>query len=111
LLPPKSVLYFVRNVDDDGNSLRSDCIVTVEGPAIPARWWALSSGDQRGAVLSAGEAVLDSKGQLKATISRHPSPGNWIVPPDSSSYTLSYILSEPSKAAEIDLPHVKRIGC
>ena len=30
LPPPKSARYFVRNTDEDGNSLRADCIYVVE---------------------------------------------------------------------------------
>jgi hypothetical protein len=114
LPPPKSALYYVRDRDDDGNVLRGDCAYSVEGPAIPSRWWSLSAGTNAGAVLSAGEAVLDGKKHLRAVVSRRPEPGNWIVPSDSGSYTLVYILSEASKAtavADLELPHVKKLGC
>jgi hypothetical protein len=114
LPPPKSAFYYVRSTDDDGNALRGDCVFKVEGPALASRWWSLSAGVERAAVLSAGEAVLDSKSNLKVIISRHPQPGNWIVPSGNGRYTLTYILSEPTRATDttvLQLPYVKKVGC
>lgn len=112
--PPKAVRYYVRERDDDGNVLSSDCIFEISGPSIPARWWSLSVGEAEASVLSAGQAMLDSAGNLKAVVSRHPMPGNWITPLNSSSFTLTYIISEPLKQkndASLILPHVKKVGC
>lgn len=112
--PPKAARYYMRERDDEGNVLSSDCIFEISGPSTPARWWSLSVGQKESSVLSAGQAMLDSDGTLKAVVSRHPLPGNWLKPPDSGSFTLTYIVTEPLKQkgdAVLALPHVKKAGC
>ncbi len=112
--PPKAARYYVRERDDDGNVLSGDCVFEISGPSIPARWWSLSVGQKEASVLSAGQAMLDDAGNLKAVVSRHPLPGNWLTPPDSGSFTLTYIVVEPLKQksdASLVLPHVKKAGC
>lgn len=109
--PSSSARYFVRSVDDQGNTLRGDCEFEVDGPASTSRWWTLSTGHDSGSALSAGKAVLDSKRRLKVVVSRFPVPGNWILPGTTGNYTLTYIVNEPAKAVALDLPHVKKIGC
>lgn len=112
---PVSTHYFIRDVDDDGDRLRGDCIFMIDGPAISARWWSLSIQDVQApsshAILSAGKTVLDNNLQLRATIALHPMPGNWLQPPDSGSFALKYVVSEPIKGGTITLPHVKKGGC
>jgi hypothetical protein len=112
---PSSARYFVRSVDDDGGSLRGDCVFVLEGPVTQSRWWSISAGDTEGvsasAVLPAGKAVLESDGQLRLTVARQPMPGNWIRPDDNGTFNLIYVVSEPDKDATIELPHVKKSGC
>ena len=112
--PPKAARFYVRERDDDGNVLSSNCVFEISGPSIPARWWSLSAGEKEASVLSAGQAMLDEAGNLKAVVSRHPLPGNWLTPPDSNSFTLTYIVTEPLKQkndAKLVLPHVKKASC
>jgi hypothetical protein len=114
LPPPKAARFYVRETDDDGNVLSSDCVFKISGPAIPSRWWSLSVGQNESSILSAGQAILDGEGNLKAVVSRHPLPGNWLTPPDSSHFTLTYIISEPAKLKATEnlvLPQVKKAGC
>ncbi len=112
---PSSTRYFVRSLDDDGNSLRGECIVLVSGPTIASRWWSISAGDAGDvtaeAVLSAGQAMLEPDGNLKVGISRQPIAGNWLKPDTSGNYTLVYVVSEPDKGVDIKLPTVKKGGC
>jgi hypothetical protein len=111
LPPPSSVRYYQRTTDDDGNTLRGDCVFSFEAAIPPSRWWSISAGHSKQAALSAGAAVLDSRNHLKAMISRLPEGGNWISPDDTSSYTLTYVLSETPASVAVELPHVKKIGC
>ena len=115
LPPPKSTHYFVRSADEDGNSLRTDCIYVVEGKLSPARWWTMSVALPGTAAphseLTAGEAVLAQDGVLKMTISAHPMPGNWIVPPDGNSISLYFIVNEPTPGQHMLLPTVTKSGC
>jgi hypothetical protein len=112
---PSTTHYYTRNVDDDGNSLRGDCVFVLAGEAMPSRWWSITAGDANGvtakAVLSAGSAVLNIDGKLTANIARQPMPGNWIKPDSSGTYNLIYVISEPEKDAKIVLPTVKKGGC
>jgi hypothetical protein len=112
--PPKSARYFVRSLDDDGNSLVSDCVFKIEGPEIAARWWSLRAGDEKNSTLNAGQAIITATGRLNAVVSQHPLPGNWLTPPDTSRFTLTYVISEPAKTkddAALVLPSVKKAGC
>ncbi len=112
---PVSTHYYVRDVDDDGNSLRGDCIFSLDGPGISARWWSLSiQGDRTQSphsILSAGKTILDNNLQLRATIALHPMSGNWLQPPDSGPFTLKYVVSEPEKGELLTLPRVKKGSC
>jgi hypothetical protein len=111
LPPPKSVRYYERSVDDDGNTLRGDCVFAIDGLVPPSRWWSLTAGNSGQAVLTAGTAVIDSEDHLKVTASRLPAAGNWIAPEDLSNYKLTYVLSEVPADTVIELPHVKKVGC
>jgi hypothetical protein len=112
---PNSAKFFVRDVDDDGNILSGNCIFSVEGSVVRSRWWSISvdSGGtpSAAATLSAGKAVLESNGQLSATISREPMPGNWIQPDANGAFQIIYAVSEPSLDAKFDLPRIKKRGC
>lgn len=113
--PPSSTHYFTRSTDDDGNSLRGDCVFILRGPTIPSRWWSLSAGDTNNlsadAILSAGKAILDADGQLEVNIARQPMPGNWVRPDSTGNYNLIYVVSEPEQDAKLVLPQVKKGGC
>lgn len=115
LPPPKSARYFVRSLDEEGNSLRVDCNYVVEGKVTPARWWTMSVAPAGTTAprseLSAGEAVLSQDYNLKITISAHPAPGNWIVPADRGSLSLRFIVNEPVQGQDIILPTITKSGC
>ena len=115
LPPPKSAQYFVRNLDEDGNSLRADCVYVVEGKVTPARWWTISIAPSGVASphseLSAGEALVNQDGTLKVSISARPMPGNWIVPADGSALSLRYIVNEAVPGEAIELPTVTKSSC
>jgi hypothetical protein len=95
--PLKGSRFFVRQLDDDGNSLRGDCVVAFEGKLPEARWWFVSA-DAKGArtALDAGEAVREASGEYTISISDNPVPGNWLVPPTTD---------------KLALPAVKRLWC
>lgn len=112
---PVSTHYFVRDVDDDGNILRGDCIYDMDGPGISARWWSLSIQTSQTpsphSILSAGKTVLDGNLQLRATIALRPMPGNWLQPPNSGPFSLKYVVSEPDKGELLTLPRMKKGRC
>ena len=112
---PSSTHYYLRNVDDDGFALRGDCNFIIDGPAISARWWSLSiqgtAAQNSHSVISAGRAVLDNNLQLHATIALRPQPGNWLQPPDTGPFTLTYVVSQADKDAVLNLPRIKKGSC
>jgi hypothetical protein len=113
--PLKGSRFFVRQVDDDGNTLRGDCVVSLDGKIPDARWWFVSA-NIKGArtALDAGEAVREASGEYTISISENPVPGNWLVPPSGGSYELSLVLLDAVAETTTDtikLPIVKRLWC
>jgi hypothetical protein len=110
--PLKGSRFFVRNSDDDGNSLRGDCVVSLEGRIPAARWWFVSASSGKGrTTLDAAQAIRESNGEVAVSISQSPVAGNWIIPKDGSSYDLHLVLLGVDDAAVVDLPRVKRLWC
>jgi hypothetical protein len=111
--PPKGTRFFVRSLDDDGNSLRGDCLVTLEGKIPQSRWWFVSaaSGGNR-ATLDAAQAIRETTGETNISLSVSPVPGNWLVPPGGGAYELQLVLLGLDDATEAPaLPRVKRLWC
>ena len=115
LPPSKSAHMFVRDADEDGNSLRSDCVYVLQGTPSKARWWTISvatgSALSAQSELTAGEAVVANDGVLSVVISSRPLPGNWIVPPSTSTYSVHYVLHEPDADETNKLPSITKKGC
>ena len=113
--PLKGSRFFVRQLDDEGNSLRGDCVVSVEGRMPDARWWFVSADAKNiRAALDAGEAVREASGNYTISISNNPVPGNWLVPPTTGAYSISLVLLDAAtdaNSAAISLPAVKRLWC
>jgi hypothetical protein len=112
--PSKAARYFVRRYDDEGNLLSGDCNFKVDGPEISSRWWSLRAGEEKAAIISAGQAIISEAGQFVATISPRPAPGNWLQPPKGTNFTLTYVINGPAKTkndAPLILPTVKKVGC
>jgi hypothetical protein len=111
--PPKGARFFVRTVDDEGNVLRGDCLVAMEGRLPETRWWFVSAarGNTR-KTLDAGQAVREANGETNVSFFESPVPGNWIIPP-SSTYELQLVLLGVEGAADekLDLPKLKRLRC
>lgn len=112
--PPKGTRFFVRSLDDDGNSLRGDCLVTLEGKLPPSRWWFVSAatGNER-TTLDAAQAIRETSGDTNISLSVSPVPGNWLVPPGASSYELQLVLLGVDTTTDETpvLPRVKRLWC
>ena len=103
-LPPPSgqIMEFVTDRDKDGNAIDGDCVYRVTGKPAAARWWSIAlpeTGTAANPVVTAETAVLDADGLLTVTISRHPSPGNWLGPASGENYSLIYAVSESEAAS------------
>jgi hypothetical protein len=113
--PPKGTRFFARNLDDDGNSLRGDCLVTVEGQLPPSRWWFVSaSAASTRTTFDAAQAVRETSGETNIAVSVSPVPGNWLAPPGGGAYELQLVLlgvADDATATALALPRVKRLWC
>ena len=114
LPPPGHVRLFSRTVDDDGNQLRGDCVVVLEGTMPQARWWSVNAqggGPAQG--IAAGNAVEEAAGTVAITVSRNPMPGNWFAPATDGNYTLLLALQDLTADEDggYKLPTVRRLWC
>ncbi len=110
--PPKGTRFFVRSVDEEGNSLRGDCLVTLEGRIPPARWWFISTASNGGrATLDAAQAIRETSGDIAVSVSMSPVAGNWLVPKGSGAYQLQLVLMGAEDETVLTLPTVKRLWC
>ena len=112
--PPNHVRLFRRAQDDEGNNLRGDCAIQLEGIIPEARWWVVNTdGVGASGSVSAGTAIREANGEIAITISPSPVPGNWIKPGAASSYNLQLILQNAStpEGQKLVLPAVKRLWC
>lgn len=116
LPPPRGARFFVRADDDEGNSLRGDCLVSVEGTMPTSRWWfvSASTGSARTS-LDAAQTIREASGETTVSLSVAPVPGNWLVPPSNGGYELQLVLLGVDDAAaagqQTSLPRVKRLWC
>ena len=113
--PPKGVRYFVRNTDDEGQTLRGSCAISIEGKFPLSRWWfaAAVSGDER-TTLDAGQAVRQADGTTVIAIASAPAQGNWLAPPNDATYELQFVLlgvDESAVPTPGGLPRVRKLGC
>lgn len=110
--PPKGTRFYVRNTDDEGNSLRGDCVVTLEGRMPASRWWFVSSASSSGRkTLDAAQAIREGSGEVTISISVSPVAGNWLVPADGGNYDLQLVLLGVDDDTPPVLPSVKRLWC
>lgn len=113
--PLKGSRFFVRKLDDEGNTLRGDCVVAFEGKMPDARWWFVSADTKnKRTALDAGEAVREASGSYTISIADNPVPGNWLVPPTTGTYVITLVLLDAVTDANATipaLPTVKRLWC
>ena len=119
LLPPsRATRLYAREVDDEGNSLRSSCSYQVSGHEPEARWWSINVAPVGGASIAssftARDVVLTGDDEFSLAISKHASPGNWLQPTELGAMQVILILNEPyppTKNVGVALPALKRLAC
>ena len=114
LPPPNVARYFHRTVDDDGNSLRGECIYEVKGRLLPARWWSMAIANPRGerSVIAAGDVMRESDGSLILSLAPFPVPGNRLTSPPGSQLTFSYVIQPDTPDAPVaSLPALRKVRC
>ncbi len=119
LLPPtRSTRLYTRQVDEEGNSLRSSCSYQLSGHEPDARWWSVNvapaGSSAAAASFTARDAVLTGDGEFSLAISKWASPGNWLQLEELGAMQVILIMNESypiSKTASAALPTLKRLVC
>lgn len=119
-------LTFIARRDTNGNVLRGTCEYRIEGPLPPARFWTLYARDEadrlvvpqsdRAPALHSYALLRQADNTVATTVSRHPSPGNWLAINDTGEFTLVLSLYDTaiasnSRIGEVELPHITRGAC
>ena len=124
LRAPESI-YYTAATDSEGRTLDARCVYRLEGRALPARWWSLTSyGPDRFLIpndadrYSVSRSTLSSspEGLWQAHVSREIRPGNWLPSGTKGPFTLTLRLFDPAPIAtesprSIALPRVLRESC
>jgi hypothetical protein len=114
LPPPQHVRQFVRERDDAGNSLRTDCATRLEGLPPPARWWQISATTRDGTrAISTGDIVREADGSYVVTLWNAAAPGNWLQlgEPEDFSLRLFVHASTVEDGQALTMPSVRRLWC
>lgn len=119
-------LVFTARRDSAGHALQGRCQYRVEGGLPPARFWTLHARNGDGAVVSieggrpSGRHSLamlrEPDNTVATTVSRHPSPGNWLPLAGTGPFVLVLTLydtaiASSARIAEVELPRITQAGC
>ncbi len=121
-VPPAQSLFLIYTStrDDEGNTLRSECVYTVSSGSLPARWWSLSIGPSdipdasSVPVITSDQIVRGQDGSMSVAVARHPIPGNWVRPAHDGNIEIQLLVSNDGGSQEVSnlkLPSVQRVGC
>jgi hypothetical protein len=119
-------LVFSSRRDSSGEPLIARCRYQVEGGLPPARFWTLHARDDTGQVLQVDGTrppglhslamLREPDNTVATTVSRHPSPGNWLAVTGDGPFTLVLTLydtaiASSARIADVDLPRITRAEC
>lgn len=119
-------LAFVAERDGDGQPLRRECAYTIEGGFPTARFWTLYAADQsldviatgkpRPAALQSYEVVRRADNTAVISVSRQPSPGNWLLTQGSGAmyFVLTFYdtpIASSTGLSDITLPRIVKASC
>lgn len=127
-LSSPETIYYTAATDSEGRPLDARCEYRLEGEALPARWWSVTTyGSDRFLIpnaagrysLSRSSAATAPDGAWRAQVSRDVRPGNWLPagqPGSTGPFTVTLRLFDPAPAAtesphSIALPRVVRQVC
>jgi hypothetical protein len=120
--------YYLRAVDDEGQTLRDHCAYVIEGEVPDARWWSvtlyaddyyLARNEDGAHSIDMTRAVIDADGMWRATIQpTDPADGSfWISSRNAGRFDLIYRLYNASEAildspeSALVTPRIVRLGC
>ncbi len=121
----EGAVYFVRNTDDDGQSLTEDCTYRLSGGDQASYWWSITLYDQDSMLpmndddaLSFDASDVATGGAWEAIISAEkPERGAWISSKAAGMYDLTLRLYRPTEGvlndpeAHVRPPSVQRLSC
>lgn len=114
--PPGTSRHFVRNRDDEGNTLRAECRYVLTGKIPKARNWSLNlvGGSTYANSLTAGQMIYEADGSVRVGLAPYPVAGNRLTMPPSGSVHLTLTLHDPLPLADgetLQLPGLAKAGC
>jgi hypothetical protein len=92
--------------DSEGNLLSSACSYLVSGDSWEHSWWSIATASETGVkprvetMMTSDSVVFNADSSLWLTVSRGPSPGNWIRPPDTRNFVLIFTAAGDSGLAQ-----------
>lgn len=116
-------IAFTAARDSLGQSLSSACTYQIEGPVPPSRLWTLhTASPANGGAAAAGSAMHSlailrrEDGSFEISVSRHPSPGNWLRIDGRREFALILTLYDTAvattaRAVDVELPLIRRLAC
>lgn len=121
----KTMLYFRTIRDSNGDKIDAECNYAISGTDPTGHWWSLSAYDGVGNLMenpaaryafNASNVMRAPTGKYQISLSRFPSPGNWL--PVDSDYQVQLILRIHLDAADsrqtqanYKLPEIRRVSC
>ena len=121
-VPPAQSLFqvYTNTRDDDGSTLRSNCVYKIAADDLAARWWSLSAGPldnpdkDSPSVLTSDGVVRNPDNTINIAMSRYPVAGNWLRPAADGNIVIQLVVSNAETLqteADLKLPAIQRVGC
>jgi hypothetical protein len=121
-VPPAQPLFqvYTNSRDDEGSTLRANCIYKIAAKDLESRWWSLSVGpldnldNESSAVVTSEDVVRNPDRTVNVAMARYPVAGNWIRPAADGSIVLQMVVSNaggPEAPGDVTLPSVQRMSC
>jgi hypothetical protein len=113
---PGTALSYLRDVDDEGNTLRGNCHYMINVKLTPARYFTftLAQSDGTFASLGANQLVTEADGNLVLNLAPYPVSGNRLITAKSGAQTIYFTIHEPVLADGVTtpvLPSIQKVMC
>lgn len=121
-VPPALSLFqvYTNSRDDEGSTLRSNCVYKIAASDLEARWWSLSAGpldnpdEDSSAVLTSDDVARNADKTVSVAMARYPIAGNWIRPAMEGNIVIQLVVSNTQELQAdetLKLPAIQRVSC
>lgn len=124
-LDKSEAVYYTALTDDEDEYLSTDCIYSIEGKDLDARWWSLTIyGDDHFLVpnkenrysYNLVNLAREPGNSYKIYLSSQRKTGNWIPIGDSGNFSITLRIYNPAKSvyenpSKIELPKITKEEC